>query len=72
MRDECGSEVTRTMRAATERMEAPALVGGVRWLGGVPASERSLPPAQPADLAATTFVIGRAHGHRLLELCAAG
>jgi hypothetical protein len=70
-----GSAVTDTTRGAMTHLEnGMSVVAGVKWLGGTPAADRSrrdaMPAAQPER---ATFVIGRAHGPRLLELlCAAG
>jgi hypothetical protein len=76
MRDEGGSTIGGSAAAAggIGRAQNGAEVAGEWWLGGVPTIERPIrSAAPPQQRSGATFVIGRAHGPRLLELlCAAG
>lgn len=76
MRDEGGSTIEGSAAAAGGGGWVPkgVEVAGERWLGGVPAAERPIRSSSPSrQRSGATFVIGRAHGPRLLELlCAAG
>lgn len=72
MRSDYGSEAV-VLRDTAALMDGTVEVAGVRWLGGAPSPERAAVRPAATPPVDRTFVIGRAHGPRLLELlCAAG